>query len=647
MGFFNEETLPMLEVYQQEMLSLEGELNQILAGTEMSRAFSIEDIHHVFRIVHTMKSSSAMMGMMELSHYAHKLEDLFQIYRNKEVLSSRETELAMELLYEFLEYVEGELLGIADDDFSPQDTAVQMAHLEEVMGVMGEKTEAAVELCVSLKKSCPMKAVRAFILINELKKCADIEKYTPDDLDDDLASDKITAEGLHLWVGAAKIEAVLEKIKKDNNVDQVQKVTKKAEKVPEPQKVQKPEKHQQESEKLGNAKFTNIKWENVSELSDCIGELLVAYSVFENERARLGNPKGLDQFGSAYLRIVKNLDQLTQSISMMAVTQIVPKLYRTVREVAKSEGKDIELHVQGEELEIDKKRLELLSKPLTHVLRNAVDHGIEMPQERIEKGKSPKGHIYFNIENDGSVLSVSVKDDGKGMDVNRILDKAEKKGLLKKQREVYTKAEILNFVLQPGFSTNDTANEFSGRGVGMDVVRDAMDEAGGSVTIKSVVDEGTTIVMKLPVTMTSVESIQFHIGTFECLLPIRQVLWVYTDADRERIVEKEEGRYFEFDHELLPVFSLKSKFGEETSKKERYYLILQGLKYKICLLTDDIVGETIAVEKPLPSILGTEYSRQTGISGLVLLGSGEIGYMLNADLLFRLYRREQRNAVTN
>ncbi|MDD3169981.1 MAG: ATP-binding protein, partial [Eubacteriales bacterium] len=274
-----------------------------------------------------------------------------------------------------------------------------------------------------------------------------------------------------------------------------------------------------------------------------------------------------------------------------------------------------------------------------HLLRNAIDHGIEVPEERKKAGKEPKGTVTLKIKQEDGNLVFAVADDGSGLNPTAIMEKARAQKLLIKKEEEYTREEILDFILMPGFSTTVQANEFSGRGVGMDVVHNAVDDLGGVLEVQSEEGKGSEFVIRVPVSMTSVDSIRCMVGEINCLIPTRSIDHIYAMEEAKSQITTVDGRELFQGSNMHPVLRRREVFDLPGEDRQEYMLVLHGIRRAICIVVGEIVGQQTAVEKSLPELLGNEYRRNTGISGCAIIGDGCLGMVLNVEKLVQFYQK--------
>lgn len=690
MGFFTKDMEAMIEIYQMESEELLANFDKILMQGQKNKEFTAAELNELFRVVHTIKSSSAMMGLSALSHATHCLEDIFNLFRDEPSLLIGETTDVFAVMYEYSDLLKAELKRLGEEDFSPIEPKKLMhaieqevQHLKDKAGIKQQDSpvmkppaikegvpiitaeslpmeEPSVMVAsntekvrVFLTNNCLMENVRSFTIINQLKSICEILLTIPAEFEQPAAAGQVRRSGLYFVFRSAEVEKVIAKLKKNPYVAEVLQGTAAEEAVPaktvaaaaaEEPAMQQVIADEDKDEALllekKNTRYTSVRWDKIVELQNIAGELLTEQAILVNELLQLGTPRGLEIVVNNNQRLLADLENVISAVAMMPVSTVVPQLYRIVQDMVQKTGKDIELVVQGEELCIDRNLLDSIAKPLLHLIRNAIDHGICLPKERLEAGKPAKGTIKFTVENQGGNMLFRVEDDGRGLNPQAILAKAKAKHLLAKPEAEYTDKEIWSFISLPGFSTSEEVNEYSGRGVGMDVVGATVDSLGGSLTIDSQWGKGSIFTLQLPFSITSVESVNFSVGTTSFLLPIHSVDKILAQKDlAPALVMKGKQQYLQYEDRFIPVVALHQQLALAGEPVAKYALLVHSLDKQLCLLVEAICGEQVAVEKPVPNVLGQDYMARTGITACVLLGDGSIGFMLNVERLLQIYQR--------
>ncbi len=385
--------------------------------------------------------------------------------------------------------------------------------------------------------------------------------------------------------------------------------------------------------KTEKASFISVNVSKMDQLMDLIGELVIAESVV------LQNPDlkvpglNLNSFNKAAAQLSKistDLQNVIMSMRMVPLTNTFQKMNRIVFDVSRKLGKDIEFEMIGENTEVDKNIIEHISDPLMHLVRNAVDHGIETNEERAESGKTGKGKITLSARTEAGKVWISVEDNGKGLDREKILEKAKKQGLLHESKPEYSykDKEVYQFITLPGFSTNEQITEYSGRGVGMDVVVQNIQEIGGTLDIDSTAGVGSIMSLKIPLTLAIIDGIVMETGSSSFVMETGVIKEFVRVTENMMIHEPNGDEYIMIRGECFPVLRLGKWYGlneYQESVENGMMLILEVEDKKICIFVDRLIGEQEIVVKPIPSYI----KKVKGLSGCTQLGDGSIALILD------------------
>lgn len=398
----------------------------------------------------------------------------------------------------------------------------------------------------------------------------------------------------------------------------------------EPGKQKKLAKDKSKTEK---ASFISVNVSKMDQLMDLIGELVISESVvLQNPDLKVPglNLANFNKAAAQLAKISTDLQNVIMSMRMVPLTNTFQKMNRIVFDVSRKLGKDIEFEMVGEQTEVDKNIIEHISDPLMHLVRNAVDHGIETNKERLDSGKADKGKVTLMARTEAGKVWISVQDNGKGLDREKILAKAQKQGILdeKKPIESYTDKEVYQFITLPGFSTNEQITEYSGRGVGMDVVVQNIQAVGGMLDIESSPGFGSTMSLKIPLTLAIIDGIVMKTGESSFVLETG-VIKEFVRVNADMMIHEPNGEeYIMIRGECFPVRRLGEWYGMKDYKKsveEGIMLILEVEDKKICLFVDKLIGEQEIVVKPIPAYI----KKVKGLSGCTQLGDGSIALILD------------------
>jgi len=372
-------------------------------------------------------------------------------------------------------------------------------------------------------------------------------------------------------------------------------------------------------------------------LVDLVGELVIVQAQISQVVTERADPI-LTMLSEQLERLSGDLRDSTLGIRMLPIGSTFSKFRRLVRDLSSELGKDIELVTRGEETELDKTVLERLADPLVHLIRNSIDHGIDMPEERRAAGKRPEGLILLEAEHSGSEVLIRITDDGKGMDAEVIRNKAVEKGLIPAEAEL-SEQEALKLIFLPGFSTAAKVTNISGRGVGMDVVHRAIDSLRGVIEIKSEKGKGTTITIRLPLTLAIIEGLQVEVADGFYVIPL-SLVEECVELHKKDVDPTRKQQIIHLRGELVPYIHLRRWFemGGEPPAIEQ--IVITGVEGKrVGIVVDRVVGEHQTVIKSL----GRVYRDVEGISGATIKGDGTLALILDVPRLVRSVVAELAN----
>lgn len=670
----------MVDTYIFETTSLLEQLDDILIRTEKDD-LTPDDIAEIFRIMHTIKGSSAMMGLQNMSTLAHAVEDLFFIIREDPTVKY-EKEPLYELLFAGSDNLKNEIDVIQDDSADLTDFSELMGKIRGFAAVMkgetvkeedsGESEEIQVydegdpesikAIKVTYEETCLMPAIRAMLLLRTLGNVCQVVGTIPEDTDDDSAGDFITKNGLYIRVVAEGNEADIEGVINNSlNIEKYEWVERKKpeEKKPEPVKEEpkpaetKPADAPKTEEKKAAPKtdakkaaadsIISVKLSKLDALLDLVSEIVITESMVSSSPDLKLVETPLEQFSKSSRQLKKLTDELqdiVMSIRMVPVAAAFTKMSRVVRDMNSKLKKNVELVFEGEDTEADKSVVDILNDPLMHLVRNAVDHGIEEPSVRAEKGKTEPARVTLSAYEESGEVVIKVTDNGAGMDPDKLLQKAERNGILTKPKSEYSEAEALNLIMAAGFSTNEKVTEYSGRGVGMDVVRSNIEKVGGKITVESKLGKGSSFVIKIPLSLSIIEVLGVMVGKTYFSIPIMSIRESFS-VEKENIVTDNEGsvmiklrgRYF-------PVIKLSDIYGIETDVtdfEDGIMIMCEADGKRVCLFADEIVSDMSVVVKPFSPLLNRQGVKENGMSGCSILGDGSITIILDIKTIFEKF----------
>jgi two-component system chemotaxis sensor kinase CheA len=383
----------------------------------------------------------------------------------------------------------------------------------------------------------------------------------------------------------------------------------------------------------GETRAVKVDTAKLDFLVDMVGEMVIAESMVRHnpELAGLSNSKllrGLAQLG----RITNEVQKTAMSMRMVPVGQLFQKMARLVRDLSRKHGKQVEFETIGEDTELDRNIVEELGDPLMHMVRNAIDHGIETPDARRTAGKNPAARLTLRAFHQAGHISIEVSDDGRGLNRDKIIAKAREKGLVENADHL-SESEIFNLIFEPGFSTAEKVTDISGRGVGMDVVRKKIQQLRGRVEIQSLAGQGTTFLMKLPLTLAIIEGLVVGVGKERFIVPVFAVKEMLRPTHETMFTVENRDEMALVRGRLFPVVRLYRRF-QVKPRSEDYtqsvLIIAESEGKDFCLMVDDVLGKQEVVIKSL----GESLRNIAGVAGGAILGDGRVGLILDMEGIY-------------
>lgn len=682
----------ILDTYLYEENNLLDQLDEMLVADEKNGDFSTDDVNEIFRIMHTIKGSSAMMEFNSISTIAHHIEDVFFYIRDKgiETLDPEHKKELFNLMFRSEDYLRSEIekveqgvpLSTDIDAFSNEinsflkkisgaapaqpeaSQAAPAASGAAAPASLPDDKDAACFFHVFLEEGVGMENLRAYMIVNAVRECEVTFRFYPSDMETDPdTSQKIAENGFFLAFDSSEDASKAEGILKTQNhirsyeLVNVPKAAPPAKAEEKKASVSKPTAPAPASTDTAAGKaapmlshapvkqnLISVNLMKLDSLMDIVGEIVITESmVTSSPELNLLPRDNRDNFmkSARQLRKLTNdLQDIAMSLRMVPISGVFQKMNRIVRDMKQSLGKDVRLTIVGEDTEVDKTIVDNIQDPIMHIVRNSMDHGIEeTAQERIAAGKDPQGEIVLSASHTSSEVVISIKDDGYGMDPQKILEKARSKNMLTKPDSEYSQKEILGLIMLPGFSTNTEVTEYSGRGVGMDVVKKNVESLGGIVSVSSTYGEGTTISMKIPLTLAIVDGMKVTVGDSIFTIPIANIRQSFK-VKADQVIKDEYGNEMveRVDH-FYPIVRLHSFYHlptEVTQMEDGILLWVEANDRSYCLFVDDLIGEQQVVVKPLPAFLSEFNLKDHGITGCTIMGDGNISIILDILSLYSI-----------
>ncbi len=640
------ETSQYLSVFMDECQEHLLTLNQSLLELEHEPDNS-SVLDKIFRAAHTLKGASATMGFNKMANLTHAMEDVLGKLRSKEISVSSEL---MNSLFEAVDSLEIltntisegkeediEITGTIQDlhrfisgNVEPVKTerrqSLVLRYLEAEIEQITAATNSGIKLYhieVTLVEDCLLKGARVFMVLREIEKLGTIIRSIPavKDLEDENFDTRFI-------VGVLSSSSPEEFIKNITNIMDVAKAS-----IEEPALNQLQTEKRQESavdhaEKKINTQTVRVEIKKLDDLMNLVGELVISRSRLESIGANV-HSRDLDEVIEQVGRLTVDLRDSVMKSRMIPVETVFSRFPRLVRDLAKELNKEIELEIYGAETELDRTVIDEIGDPLVHIIRNAIDHGLESSEERERAGKPRQGKVILGARQEGNSVIITVKDDGKGFNLQRVKEKAIRNGVVTPEVLAEMREEqILELTFLPGFSTAEKITDVSGRGVGMDVVRDKVNTLGGVVTIASVQSEGSTISIRLPLTLAIIQTLVVQLGNEIYAIPSSYIEQI-TSLNRNEIKRIRQQEVFMLRGEVVPLIRLQDILDTPGSKnfeiEELDVVVLKIGDRLIGCIVDSLLRQQDVVIKSLGGYLGAI----KGIAGATILGDGRVALILD------------------
>ncbi len=658
-----------------------------------------EYINQVFRVMHSLKGSGAMFGFELLSSFAHELENVYDLVREKKLKVTRELIDATFDTIDIFRTLLKEANDISEEDIAQKDKMLEYFDAITTGKVGNENYKEDLYrsdsfLSAASKGSGDVESVPTWRIhfepSRDVMKDGSNPLYMIDELNElgqlkvFLNTDKIPSiedltpnESYVLWnmllvtdFSEDEIKDVFLFVEDDSNIaiekmadfdifklDEVEtllqsfnekeyfsekelkkllnKVNSSASSAPDEfDTVEKPEetplenhKHKSIERKIDSPTLTTIRVSSfkLDKLMDLVSEVITTQARLEHFNEMKPDPE-LEAITEAYQKLSRQLRENVLDMRLIPVNNLLHPFRKLIRDLSNEYDKEIEFVTRGTDTELDKSIIEKLTDPIMHIIRNSFDHGIETKEERIKKGKPTKGEILFEAYYSGASIVINISDDGAGLNLNRIKQKAISKGIIRENAEL-TNRELSHLIFHPGFTTNDQVTDISGRGVGMDVVKKNIEELRGEIDLISTPDKGTTIRISLPLTLSIIDGLLVYVNAVRYIVQMDNIKRIYkvtkeeVDSCYDNVIIK-EGKQ-------IPFINLTEKFADDVADIDppHYMLVIYHEEIEVGLLINKIVGKYQAVIKPLG-----KYLRMMDIfSGASILGDGTIAIVMDVN----------------
>lgn len=647
LDMFLEESEEHIQVMSDEMMKFE------------QNPKNLDIVAVMFRAAHTLKGMAGSMGFEKTQKLTHTIENMMDDIRNEIIEPNEQTIDFMFKGIEKLELLLNEIRDTGSEQTSVEDilneevktqpaqTSVkkeiqfELSDIEkDVMSEAKELGQNVFQIHFELREDCLLKAVRINMFFKELTNLGEIVKITPEE--DDFENEdfdgvldllfisknsKDEVEGLInklsevKLISASEFHINLEDDKGEEEAELTSNSTEIKMKKPEPKK---------ETEDTGDQRkqttSIRVNLEKIDYLMGLFEELIVEKGRLLNIASRVKD-KELSESLETLSRNSTEMQASLLSMRMIPLDTILNRFPRMVRTTSKELGKNINFVIEGAETELDRTVVEELGDPLVHLLRNSLDHGVELPQLRKERGKNEQGLILLKAYHRGNEAVIEIQDDGNGIDVDKIRNKVLKKGLLtNKELEMQSDEQVIQYIFSSGLSTADKITNLSGRGVGLDVVKTKIESLGGTVKVSTEIGIGTTFKIVLPLTLSIIESLLVNEKGQNFAVPLSNV--VETITIQKDLMQEIMGRkVIYYRDEILNTHRFGELFNNGMSEGEHYALIIQNSYQKYALLVNEIIGQQEIVLKPLRGYI----KELPGVIGATVLGDGSVSFVLDVN----------------
>jgi two-component system chemotaxis sensor kinase CheA len=695
-GIFSDDRANELrEIFFESSQEILQALNEDALKLEKSPR-DADTVRNLRRSVHTLKGDSAACGYKELSEVAHAVEDVLtaeiaardgdkladlvlvaaDLFDN--LLSAYRNSLQPPSIEPVLQLIEALLHPHPEDAFAPQFSWTEYERL--LIARNAVRGQQVYNLALAIDANCPMRAAAVQLVRNILQEAGTILVMRPDEnsgvipdiIEVALAShhpldwverkSKIPTVVSRVHAVAAASEAVVPSGQDSPSEQEVVP----AQLAPAPecqpagpamaetsataQPAHPSPKVRDERPAAATENVIRVEAERIDIVLDLVGELIIAKSMMQElltEMNRgLGNTPLRTKTSDVLLfqsQILNKLQRSVMKIRMVPVEQMFRRLPRVVRDTAKQTGREVNIVIEGENTDLDKSILDALAEPMMHLLRNAVDHGIEPPLERAAAGKPPEGTLRLNAYHQGNQVVIEIADDGRGIDLAAVVRKAVDRGIVTaEQAQRLSENDALDLIFHAGLSTASQVTEVSGRGVGMDIVKAVMDRLKGTISVCSIAGEGTTFRLKVPLTLAIIKALLFRISERLYAVPLGNVLEIVRARESEvHVIDDQE--VLQIREEVLPLVRLSRMHGGEAAPMPKMFVIVVSLgDRKAGLVVDRLIGEQELVIKALDETLVSSEL----VSGASILGDGRVVLILSiSDVVEKLGRGYSRKTV--
>jgi len=592
-----------------------------------------ECLNIIFRAIHTIKGTSSFMGLDKISDFSHEFENVLNKLRNKEIILNSQL---MDVILESIDLMKLLIQDVENGFDSNINISETKTKLKTIVDDKPNSNLIDNNKHDNFTDKIHKNSINNYAYdhannINEKDESEIIEKTRDENIKNSNLQDKKIGEIL-INEGLATKEDIEEALYKQTEQPKIGEILVQEGKITEEKLAEALQKQKKIEAKIETTMRVEVS--RLDNLMNNVGELVLARNRLIQITKYIESILDDNKIVSKLSELANNFDILTTDIHtslmkvrMIPINRVFSKFPRMVRDIAKSLNKEVDLIIYGEDTELDKSIAEELNDSLLHLIRNSIDHGIELPQERENKGKNPRGKVILSASQKSNHIIIEVEDDGKGIDTKKVIEKAIEKNLINQEEvELMTPKKIYQLIFLPGFSTAEKISEVSGRGVGMDVVKTNIEKLKGTIEIGSEVDKGTKIQLKIPVTLEIMQALIVKIYDQIFAIPLNYINNVIILKEKDIKTVKGKEVLKDKDH-VLSLLRLNEIFNISADKTKDYCysIILEYSEQKIGLIVTEIIGKEEIVIKPLnKAIQQSKY-----ISGATILGDGSVSLVID------------------
>lgn len=649
LGLFLDESQEHIQSVNTQLLKLEQTGSQ-------------DAIQEIFRSAHTLKGMSATMGYESVANLTHEMESALDLVRAGKKESNQ---LLLDTMFSAMEQIEEMIANIETGGRGANvDVAETVAAFQSFIGNTPKATPAveanvftadlytdsvitqaketgfeAFQLHVKLSDAVVLKAARAYMVFDRLQELGEVVRTCPET--EDIEQEQFELSFDVLFVSQESADVIEHAVSQVSEVESVHvtpyattsiapEVAVSVETVAVAEPKPKVEADEPKEQAVAQAKTIRVNLERIDRLMNLFEEFIIDRGRLERLADEVGQPE-LNETVEKIKRGTNELQSLVLTLRMMPIEQVFNRFPRMVRSVAKDIHKKVQLDITGAETELDRTVIDEIGDPLVHLIRNAIDHGIELPEVRVAAGKPEQGSLALRAYHGGNRVFIEIEDDGAGIHVEKVRSKALERGVITpEEATAMTDNEVAMLIFAPGFSTADVVTDLSGRGVGLDVVKNKIESLGGVVTLETVVGQGTKFQVSLPLTLSIISAMLVQAGDETYAIPLSSILET-TLLDEADILTAHRERVFDFRGQLVPLVYLKEMFAIETETKTQFPVVVVRKGNKLVgVVVNDLIGQQEIVMKPL----GTYLEGIPAISGATILGDGRVALIVDSNDLF-------------